>query len=1418
MKKKLQAKYQTGGPPQNLYFGQSQNFGMARYNADAMAQNVGAATAALNASQNQQQNENVMSAGKDLFSAIAKKKGGFKFQTGGTCPQGYIMDSRTKVCAPDPNWVGATPGAGVMAEEYLPGLDSAAAGEYQPTDMLNPDGNAIAGSGVLQSKYLTDPNAINAATNTLYKTSGTTQNIIGNIGGQAKRAGEVTDAVEQGADVASQGRNLLSPAPIAGGVARVAGAVAEKMASDNNVATVTKGENFATGFNSIAKGVAAGSKYGPAGMAMGAIYGAAMIGQAKRENELAARNVHTNEGILGVANREALKEKWQGQEAGYGYKSSPNMGMLSTGAYKVKTGGSRGQAVPTGAKKLDGGYSIPIGPNGEVKYIGRKHAADGGNDGGINLPDGITQVEGEETEDTVKKSNGEPTKYFFSAFLKRFGKSFAKRHEELVEAGADQAAIQALAKEQEAVAYKEGEKDRSPETIASARYGGIQKHQTGNFKFDLKNSKVEGTAPNATKAPQSFNDINKVIPMPKNPTPEEGEKYWDDVQSYCAQFPGAKGCYNGTYWDKVENPKDGEAVNVFSEKKFKNFPYHVQAYIASGDPGGMGLLKAAGFPATYERSRRVVDPGITKTFLVDTPEEIEDYMKKSKELDSKMKNFDKNYGPGTWIKSKNKLGGYSLTRKYQTAGEEKEEEKMLGPEVGEPAAAVPANEETVNYGSEKFKAVPSLDENGNPIEGLGSDARVGDASSYKKYLVPGLTRDRSTDTAGPYRYGNKTIGADDSWESVIVDEDPYSEHSKARHAVMNNSEKAYQRALAKENGIEAGIKPEATANADGSVTVRGTESPKAVQESDGIFRVRDASGKVIGRSQDVTVAESMAQNYLMAEEAKKAKAEDTSTSQEEKIEMPDGSYVTKEQYDKTMSGVKPPVASATPEASANAQSNANASNITVRDQNQANAAAPSAQTSVASTSQGGTNNSGQNATNTAAAVQNNTNNSTANSTSTAGTPVTTTTTTGTTGTTGTPGKERYFSKEDITKGGKGVSKSMEKVPAGQGDQGTYFGKVSNAQFDAFKANNPWFDFSAGFDPKKRDFTSSKGIKGSADVARFQEEYNKHVGEGNTLQVDGKLGEQTATAMLMFTDPAAPTPGVTEEKPKEEVKEKPKQEPCAEGTFRNDAGECVPMVDNINPRSYWNPIPGMTQYISPVWAATHPYQAAAGISGATAYTGPNPRVNYNQEIASNIDSNVAATNMVRGMSGPQAGVMQALNNSRNAKDLDIRRAETTANVGLIKDEQDRATKVSMFNAQNETERQKFNKETEVSEKRYKREDTLAYMQQIGLVTAGNYKDKMQYDATERLANALDETGSYTRFTLEEALRKDPAFKNMSQRQLKDFASAYYNARERSNEKTNVGGSGNRNEQKTGGARKYTSRLGELSSKKSLNFSK
>lgn len=147
-------------------------------------------------------------------------------------------------------------------------------------------------------------------------------------------------------------------------------------------------------------------------------------------------------------------------------------GQLAGNTNINMTGGGR-KYFGKGGVNVPGGQVVPIG-QGAVEFVGRKHSQ-----GGIML-DPQTEVEGGETMDKVMMTGGKFNDYFFSDYLKNGGKSFAQHHKELIKRGASQEEIQTLAKKQEAMANRKGEKDRSPNQVA--KYGGIKKYQTGEFK------------------------------------------------------------------------------------------------------------------------------------------------------------------------------------------------------------------------------------------------------------------------------------------------------------------------------------------------------------------------------------------------------------------------------------------------------------------------------------------------------------------------------------------------------------------------------------------------------------------------------------------------------------------------------------------------------------------------------------------------------------------------------------------------------------------------------------------------------------------------------------------------------------------------------------------------------------------------
>lgn len=90
-----------------------------------------------------------------------------------------------------------------------------------------------------------------------------------------------------------------------------------------------------------------------------------------------------------------------------------------------------------------------------------------------------------------------------------------------------------------------------------------------------------------------------------------------------------------------------------------------------------------------------------------------------------------------------------------------------------------------------------------------------------------------------------------------------------------------------------------------------------------------------------------------------------------------------------------------------------------------------------------------------------------------------------------------------------ASDAMVDYPRNQHPNNKYYGKVTDTDYQQLQQNNPWFDWD-GFNPSNKD-----------DVRFFQESFNRlsqRVGSNAKLNVDGQLGEQTATAKVALKTP------------------------------------------------------------------------------------------------------------------------------------------------------------------------------------------------------------------------------------------------------------------------------------------------------------
>ena len=129
---------------------------------------------------------------------------------------------------------------------------------------------------------------------------------------------------------------------------------------------------------------------------------------------------------------------------------------------------------------LEGGVATPL-PGGATEFTGRTHE-----EGGILL-DPETEVENGETMDKVMGGKD----YFFSNYLTLGGKTFAKRHKELLAAGASQKEIEKLAEIQEEVAGRD--KHDLKEEQGKKQLGGASNITGATETFDWDNDPTTGS-------------------------------------------------------------------------------------------------------------------------------------------------------------------------------------------------------------------------------------------------------------------------------------------------------------------------------------------------------------------------------------------------------------------------------------------------------------------------------------------------------------------------------------------------------------------------------------------------------------------------------------------------------------------------------------------------------------------------------------------------------------------------------------------------------------------------------------------------------------------------------------------------------------------------------------------------------------
>ena len=327
-------------------------------------------------------------------------------------------------------------------------------------------------------------------------------------------------------------------------------------------------------------------------------------------------------------------------------------------------------------------------------------------------------------------------------------------------------------------------------------------------------------------------------------------------------------------------------------------------------------------------------------------------------------------------------------------------------------------------------------------------------------------------------------------------------------------------------------------------------------------------------------------------------------------------------------------------------------------------------------------------------------------------------------------------------------------PEGQSktDEGLYRradgDQVTMAEVDALKMNNPWYDFEAeGFDPTDPE-----------SVEKFQKAYNDRVPESAQIKVDGKVGEQTVSAYIPYKRKEAEVQEETPvETPEETPEETPQETPVGPGmNLRKDI---------LLPYQLIGPMAELTTKYP------QPNKVAAPVTGRIKL----PRMNMNAERASLAASTNAANKFIQNQSaGPAAIAAQmAMGEKQRQGNIDIATQEARQNKELASTEALANLRASQFDATNVAQARQFNALAQNQRDQNEYEKRMLAFNQLGTNLAQYANDLRSYKTEDRIAEASQIAGEYTRQKyLEElrrqAKRKKSDYYGMNDTQLREIA--------------------------------------------------
>lgn len=306
-------------------------------------------------------------------------------------------------------------------------------------------------------------------------------------------------------------------------------------------------------------------------------------------------------------------------------------------------------------------------------------------------------------------------------------------------------------------------------------------------------------------------------------------------------------------------------------------------------------------------------------------------------------------------------------------------------------------------------------------------------------------------------------------------------------------------------------------------------------------------------------------------------------------------------------------------------------------------------------------------------------------------------------------------------------------------------EVTMTQVDQLKANNPWYEDWDNFDPTNPE-----------SVEAFQKAYNERVPESAQIKVDGKVGEQTVSAYIPYKRQEEAT--IEGETPNQEMAEEVVEDtPVGPGmNLRRDI---------LLPYQLMGPLAELTSKYP------QPNTVAAPVTGRIKM----PRMNMNAERAALSASTNAANKFIQNQSaGPAAIAAQmAMNEKQRAGNIEIANQEARANTQAAAQEEIGNLRASQFDAANVARARQFNAMSQNQRDQNEYEKRMLAFNQLGTNLAQYANDLRAYKAEDRVAEASQISGEYTRQKYLEQLRRQSRRRNspysgMNDTQLREVA--------------------------------------------------